>query len=179
MEIQQKIPYTIRSSRRAKYIRISVNCDGVVSVTQPTGISFERIEEIVRKKINWIARKVEFFKSFVVRQRSSPIEYRNMRSAALALAHARIKHFNAFYGFTFKRISIRNQKTRWGSCSKRGTLSFNYRIAKLPAEVADYIVVHELCHLSELNHSKDFWKLVEQSIPHYKALRKALRQNSL
>ena len=87
----------------------------------------------------------------------------------------RFEYFNKFYSYKWNRIFIKNQKTRWGSCSKRGNLNFNYRIALLPPEAADYIIVHELCHLKEFNHSRNFWKLVEQQIPNYKILHKALK----
>jgi predicted metal-dependent hydrolase len=87
----------------------------------------------------------------------------------------RIGHFNQIYGFVVKRISVRDQRSRWGSCSKKGNLNFNYRIVLLPPKVADYIIVHELCHLGEFNHSKRFWGLVAKAVPDYKQLKKELR----
>ena len=79
------------------------------------------------------------------------------------------------YGFEFKKLGIRNQKTRWGSCSASGNISLNYRLMKYRKELIDYVIIHELCHLKELNHSKKFWKLVEAIIPEYKLLKKELR----
>lgn len=97
------------------------------------------------------------------------------KRAARALAHARLAHFNQFYGFTYQRVFIRNQKTRWGACSAKGNLGFNYRIAYLPPQLADYVIVHELCHLGQFNHSPAFWQLVAQMIPDYKTHRRELR----
>ena len=173
------IPYTVRKSQRAKQVRISVNCEGVVLVTQPMRLAFGRIEEIVIKKLGWIISKIDFFKNYPVARRKSAEEYRTFRNDALCLVQSRIHHFNSIYGFTIGNIAIRNQRTRWGSCSKKGNLNFNYRIAQLAPELVDYIVVHELCHLAELNHSKKFWQLVEQTIPRYNELRKILKQNIL
>ena len=98
-----------------------------------------------------------------------------VRATARALAHARLSHFNQYYGFSYSRVFIRNQKTRWGACSAKGNLGFNYRIAFLPPELADYVIVHELCHLGQFNHSRAFWELVEQQIPNHKELRHELR----
>jgi len=168
--------YTVRKSARAKHVRISVNCDGAVFVTQPTAVSLNRIEEIVAQKISWIVRKIHFLKNSVVRQRPSRADYGSVRDAARTLVHSRVEYYNADYGFVYGRIAIRNQKTRWGSCSKKGNLNFNYRIATLPSELADYIVVHELCHLAELNHSKKFWDLVAQTVPSHRALRRELKR---
>ena len=83
------------------------------------------------------------------------------------------------YGVKCGRVAMRNQKTRWGSCSKEGNLNFNYKIAFLPPELADYLIVHELCHLKEMNHLPRFWALVEQTIPNHKALRKEMRRYHL
>ena len=171
--------YTVRRSARAKHVRISVNCDGAVLVTRPAGIPFERIEEIVARKFGWIAGKIDFFKKFATARGRSIVEYRKQRKSALDLVQSRIAYFSQRYGFAIGQISIRNQRTRWGSCSKRGNLNFNHRIVGLAPELVDYVVVHELCHLAELNHSKQFWKLVEQTMPNYNELRKELKQNSL
>jgi len=79
------------------------------------------------------------------------------------------------YNFNFTGVRIRNQRTRWGSCSTSGNISLNYRLMKYRKEVIDYVIIHELCHLKELNHSKEFWKLVGQIIPGYKILKKELK----
>lgn len=82
------------------------------------------------------------------------------------------------YGFRINKVSIRNQKTRWGSCSARGNLSFNFNLVQYRKEIIDYVIVHELCHLKEMNHSNKFWNLVEKICPDYKALRRELKKGS-
>jgi predicted metal-dependent hydrolase len=82
------------------------------------------------------------------------------------------------HGFSFKKLSLRNQKTRWGSCSASGNISLNYRLMKYRKDIIDYVIVHELCHLKELNHSKKFWKLVESMVPDYKSLKRELKSHS-
>jgi predicted metal-dependent hydrolase len=91
----------------------------------------------------------------------------------------RVEHFATVYGFKYNRVSIKNQKTRWGSCSKKGNLNFNYKIFLLSPDMRDYIIVHELCHLKELNHSRKFWTLVEEIVPDYRIARKALKKQGL
>ncbi|MBX4198964.1 M48 family metallopeptidase [Candidatus Parcubacteria bacterium] len=90
------------------------------------------------------------------------------KEEARALVRARLEYFNAEYGFKWNRIAIKDHKSRWGSCSKKGNLNFNYRIALIAPHLADYIVVHELCHLGELNH------LVERSMPDWRKRRDEL-----
>lgn len=107
---------------------------------------------------------------------SKRAHYLKFKSDAKKLANNRLEYFNQFYNFKIGKISVRNQKTRWGSCSKKGNLSFNYRISLLPIELADYIIVHELCHIGEFNHSKKFWKLVEKTIPDFDRIKKELRK---
>ena len=88
----------------------------------------------------------------------------------------RTAEINLYYGFKYKKISIRNQRTRWGSCSKAGNLNFNYRLFFLSNEEMDYVIAHELCHLKEFNHSPKFWKLVEEFCPNYKAIRRKIKK---
>ncbi|HEY4501522.1 MAG TPA: M48 family metallopeptidase [Candidatus Paceibacterota bacterium] len=103
-------------------------------------------------------------------------QYVKHKEQARMAVHARLSFFNAHYGHTVGRVFIKNSKSRWGSCSLQGNLNFNYKLIFLPPEVLDYVVVHELCHLREFNHSPAFWALVGQVLPNHKELRKSLRQ---
>jgi predicted metal-dependent hydrolase len=87
----------------------------------------------------------------------------------------KVEQYSGIYGYTFGRVSIRNTKTRWGSCSEKGNLNFSYKLLFLPEPLAEYIVAHEVCHLGELNHSARFWNLVAKTIPDWQEKRKRLR----
>lgn len=106
-------------------------------------------------------------------------EYLRHKEAARALVHARVAHFIAYGMLTPNRIAIRNQKTRWGSCSKQGNLNFHYKLVLLPLELADYVIVHELCHLHEFNHSARFWELVAALLPDYVQRKRELMRHAL
>ncbi len=99
------------------------------------------------------------------------------RNAARAQLEARTAYYQKITGGHYTSITIRDQKTRWGSCSSRGTLSFNYRLIFAPAKVLDYVVVHELCHLTHMNHSKDFWDMVASVMPDYKDCKNWLKNH--
>lgn len=101
--------------------------------------------------------------------------YQQHKAAARVVITERLPQLNQVYGFAYHRISIRNQSTRWGSCSKQGNLNFSYKLLFLSQMLQDYVLVHELCHLQELNHSPRFWALVAQTVPNYRVLRKELR----
>lgn len=103
------------------------------------------------------------------RRRASPDakHYVVHKERARELVHARLIHWNQFYDLPYKRVAIRNQRSRWGSCSTKQNLNFNYRIVFLPETLVDYIIVHELCHLVEFNHSAAFWGHVEKALPDY------------
>ncbi len=103
------------------------------------------------------------------------VAYLKYKETARKLVEEKIEKWNVVYNFKYNRIAIRNQRTRWGSCSKKGNLNFNYKIALLPEKLAEYIIIHELCHLGEFNHSKRFWALVARVVPDYKECRKALK----
>lgn len=112
------------------------------------------------------------------RRRTSSVtkHYIENKEAARALVHARLEFFNTHYGLIYKRVAIRNQKRCWGSCSALGNLNFSYRLLFIPPELCDYIIVHELCHLKELNHSQRFWDLVGETIPDYKERKRAIQK---
>jgi len=117
--------------------------------------------------------KVRFFRKRIVRRRrvlrkaTGTLAYKRHKEAARELVLARLEHFNGHYGLKWNRISIKNTRSRWGSCSKKGNLNFNYRLALIDPALADYVIVHELCHLKEFNHGPGFWKLVAEAIPDY------------
>lgn len=99
------------------------------------------------------------------------------RRQAHAVIAERLAHWNAQYGFTWTRVAIKEQKTRWGSCSRRGALNFNWRLLLAPLPALDYVVIHELCHLKEPNHAPAFWALVAQTCPDYREWRGWLRRH--
>ncbi|MDP2815315.1 MAG: SprT family zinc-dependent metalloprotease [Rectinemataceae bacterium] len=177
--------YEIRESTRAKRLTITVRPDGRVVATKPTRTSLKAAEAFVLKHWEWIERAREAFQKRAAKKRTDQIAlprprknstaYKEAGKEARVLVTERLKHFNELYNFTYGTISIRDQKTRWGSCSAKGNLSFNYRIVYLPKEIQDYIVVHELCHTKEHNHSERFWAQVGRAIPEHASLRKALR----
>lgn len=171
-------PYTIRKSKRAKYLRLAVYPDGRVVLTVPHWLGGGVIERFFAERAEWVREKLEFFRSAPrTKQPRSREDYRARKGEARALVEGRIAHYAACYGLTVRAISIRQQKTRWGSCSRRGNISINYRILDLPSELQDYLVVHELCHLREMNHSPRFWALVAETIPDYREQKYALRQH--
>ena len=99
------------------------------------------------------------------------------RKAAKDYFTARVAYYHAFTGGHYTLITIRDQKSRWGSCSSRGTLSFNYRLMFAPLKVLDYVVVHELCHLTHMDHSRNFWNMVERIMPDYRIYKQWLREH--
>lgn len=180
----RKISYIIRRSHRARHLRIAVYSSGEVVVTVP----FWRIdlspETYLQKKAKWVLNKLDQFRKIktlnplageIVLPHRSVRDFKQNKEKASWLVENLVEKINETYQFEYRRISIKNQKTRWGSCSKKGNLNFNYRIVFLPDRLARYLVVHELCHLKELNHSRKFWGLVGAFLPNYKLLRKELK----
>lgn len=129
-------------------------------------------------KFKLIKNKEAAFFTFL-KKRGHRKNFLRYKEEARALVEERINYYKNVYPFSSNKIRIKNQKTRWGSCSKKGNLNFNYKIVHLPQRLADYIVVHELCHLAEFNHSKKFWHLVAQQIPDHRKIRIQLKQIAL
>ena len=164
---------TVIKSRR-KTIAIQVNSDLSVTVRAPYGVTEKYIEEFLNKNEAWISKRMNEIK---VKKKS--IESKNVENVtldkikiladqALKIIPTRVEYFARIIGVTYGNITIRNQKTRWGSCSSKGNLNFNCLLMLAPPEVLDYVVVHELCHRKQMNHSKAFWTEVEKVFPDYK-----------
>ncbi|MCX6703519.1 MAG: M48 family metallopeptidase [Candidatus Zambryskibacteria bacterium] len=185
---ERKIEYLLKISKRASQLRLTVQTNGGVIVTAPELLSLGFIERAVGSRAKWILEKIEYFKKIGtfgknliprprVTKKQKHAHYLEHKEVARKLVGERLEYFNTFYKFNIGRISIKNTKSRWGSCSRKGNLNFNYKIALLTPRQADYIIVHELCHLGQFNHSKKFWDLVAQSIPEYKKIHTELRKN--
>lgn len=172
------IDYTVRKKRGAKYLRLRVIPPGEIIVSAPTWVDIRVIEQFVKEKAEWLGRKLALVKHIPRPQtkRERARAYAEQKEAARAMVEECVMRLNRVYQFSVGCITIRNQKTRWGSCSSQGNLSFNYRIVHLTPRERDYIVVHELCHLREMNHSPRFWELVEKAIPDYRMVRRRLRE---
>lgn len=178
--LQNKIvKYTLRKRRNSRRMRIAVHCDGTVAVTIPSFLREITAEQFIIEKAEWLLSKLMTFSDSRGMQipRRTREDYIKNKEVARALIFAKVKMLNEKYGYRYNRISIRNQKTCWGSCSRKGNLNFNYKIMFLPENIQDYIVVHELCHLKEFNHSKKFWGLVSETVPNHLEIRSELRKN--
>lgn len=126
--------------------------------------------------------RIRFVRKKRVRKPRSKVAtalYLAHKEAARELVHRKLAEHNFHYGFTYHKVAIRDQHSRWGSCSKKGNLNFNYRLVFLPEALVDSVIVHELCHLKEFNHGKNFWALVAETIPDHMARKVALAKISL
>ena len=167
--------YTVIKSKR-KTLGLQVREDGQIIVRVPLRVSKRQIDAFVQAHEDWIrgareriVKKQENRSSITEEQRREGIE------KARELIPQRAAYFSDRMGVDYGRITIREQKTRWGSCSSKGNLNFNWKLVLLPMELLDYVVVHELAHRVEMNHSADFWRVVEKELPEYQELRRRLK----
>lgn len=178
-----ELPYEVVYSRR-KTCAVSISAEGKITLRLPLHTSEEQIRHLLLDKQRWI---ITHYLEAVKRAENRPasnltdtqraaLEKRYI-AAAKEYFPKRVSCFAPITGGTYTRITIRDQKTRWGSCSARGTLSFNWRLMLAPPAVLDYVVVHELCHLTHMDHSKAFWSLVESACPDYRTYRKWLKEH--
>lgn len=166
-------------SVRANHLRISVYRDGRVRVTIPRHTTQVAAEIFVEAKKSWIERALAKMQRQTVERLPaySARELPERKREALACIRERLEYFAGVYGVTYHRVTIKQLTTRWGSCSIRGNLNFHVQLLRLPERLVDYLLVHELCHLREMNHSARFWALVAKTIPDYRACRHELRRN--
>lgn len=175
---------TVIKSRR-KTIAIQVNSDLSVTVRAPYGVTEKYIEEFLNKNEAWISKQMNEIKA-----KKKSVELKNaenltldkikaLADQALEIIPTRVEYFARIIGVTYGNITIRNQKTRWGSCSSKGNLNFNYQLYYLPDELLDYVVIHELAHRRYMDHSKEFWAEVEKYCPDYRERRQQLKKYKL
>lgn len=176
MTIEYKL---IRSKRKS--ISLQVDREAQVIVRAPYWVPKWQIEQFVSSKTDWINKHIESAHKRAdgeeVRRILTPEEYSRIhRKAKLAISN-RVEYLSTIVGVTYNKISIRNQKNRWGSCSIDGNLNFHMMLLLMPDEIRDYVIIHELCHRKHMNHSTEFWNEVSKYDPEFKLHRKWLREH--
>ncbi|MEA3249044.1 MAG: SprT family zinc-dependent metalloprotease [Patescibacteria group bacterium] len=174
----EEIQYTERPSTRARNLGLTVYPDRRVVVTVPQGTPPRVVSDYVAGNTEWVARRLKELEKYegCVGLPGGRRDYLKHKERARSFVHSRLGMYNNYYRLPYNRVSIKNLKSAWGSCSELGNLNYNYKLVHLPEPLAEYIVVHELCHLAEFNHSKRFWMLVAHAIPDHKVRRKTLRK---
>ena len=171
-------PVLFTKSSRAKRLSITIKPDQTIRVAVPTRTSFKTAQDFMLTKLTW-ARK------HLARLRAVETDYAQKtlppinRTKAKTILTIRLKYLAQKYGFKFNRVFIRNQKTRWGSCSTKNNISLNMNLAGLPQELQDYVILHELMHTKFKNHSKKFWAEMDKLVGDSKKLRKRMKEYRL
>ena len=182
MQNTQTIPHKIVIVRsRRKTIAMTVRSDLTVEVRTPLYVSKAQIDEFLSEHSDWIDQNI----AKLIRHRNeaeaagilTKEDLDALAQKAAELVPQRTAHFAKLIGVSYGRITIRCQKTKWGSCSGKGNLNFNCLMMLMPPDVIDYLIVHELCHRKEMNHSPRFWAEVEKILPDYKIRVKWLREH--
>lgn len=178
-----ELPYKVIYSNR-KSCSISISPEDGLVLRVPLRTSAKEMQHILLEKQHWIITK---YLEMQEKERNRPVsDLTDIQRAALEKRYInaareyfpkRVAYFQQFTGGAYSRIAIRDQKTRWGSCSAKGTLSFNWRLMLAPPAILDYVVVHELCHLTHMNHSSAFWHAVGEVYPDYRTARKWLKDH--
>ena len=172
--------YELIYSKR-KTLAVQIRADGSVVVRAPLRMPHYQIEWFLGEQQDWILRTIEKQKAAYAAPKISaqlgPQEREAMIRKAEETLTARTAYFAEQMGVTYGRITIREQKTRWGSCSNKGNLNYNWKLILMPSEILDYVVVHELAHRKEMNHSARFYAVVAEQIPDYAVRQKWLRMH--
>ena len=165
-----------RSSR--KTLSISVTDELSLKIKAPVRMSEREIDRFINGKKFWIYKQaVRVRKDNEHRITYSDVEEKMLRDKARKVLTEKTDYYKELLFVDYEKIRIGDPKTRWGSCSSRGTISYSWRLILMPEDIQDYVVVHELCHLHEMNHSKLFWKWVENIIPDYQRRRRWLKSH--
>lgn len=175
-------PYIIKRHARSRRVTISIHGDGRIVITAPRRISESTIHQFFLEKKEWVEQTVK--KQCQKRKQIIPNNvhqpsYDACKSRAKQFIKIRVGVVNKYYQFDYARISVKDLKSRWGSCSSKKNLNFHYKLLFLPVELVDYIVAHELCHLKEMNHGEKFWRLVAETVPDYKKCRSEINRYTL
>lgn len=172
------IEYKLIRSKR-KTLSIHVKPDGKVEVRAPLKASKPYIDRFVASKYQWIGNTIQGMSEIKSRQETIRLTLKEEKECcekAVAYFQHRCSYFADKMGIQYEKIRVNKAKTRWGSCNSRGSINFTYRLMFAPVELIDYVIVHELAHRKEMNHSSRFWKIVEETMPDYRIRRKGLKE---
>lgn len=177
-EQNQRILVSVKRSSR-KSIGLEVRTTGEVIARIPNRLSDKRLKEFIENHKIWIFQKVAFVEQKIDSKKELRVPFWDdltdrEREKIKEKISSRVQYYSGKMQVEYGRITIRNQKTRWGSCSSKGNLNFNYRLFYLPEELLDYVVIHELAHRRYMNHSMQFWQEVAVYCPNYDRYRKKL-----
>jgi predicted metal-dependent hydrolase len=165
--------------RRARHYILRLRDDGVVRVTVPWRGSRAEAERFVLARRDWIARERHRRELALGATRVPPEVEAHLRRLAARELPSRLSELASLHGFAVSAVSVRNQRTRWGSCAPSGRISLNWRLIQLPPAVRDYVLLHELTHLRHLNHSARFWRELARLCPDHAEARRWLRSSKL
>ena len=171
------ITFTL-TRRRVKNLNLRVRSDGSVAVSAPSAMPLREIDAFVASRAAWVTHAQEKFARRRAAEAAVPLPSREEALAGMqALCRAWWPYFEGRCPGPMPAVRVRDMHTRWGSCSGKGNLNFHWKLILMPPEVLDYVVVHELAHLKEMNHSPRFWAVVEAVLPDYKERRQWLKEN--
>ena len=164
-------------SKRAKHVNISVKPFRGVRVAVPYRVSFNKAEEFVHSKIDWIKMQLEKMKQYEREYNfTSGVNDNIDKTRAKSMLTGRLKYLAGKHGYTYNRVFIRNQRTRWGSCSHKNNISLNMKLVLLSEELMDYVILHELVHTHRKDHSKAFWTEMDKLVGDGKKISSRLRK---
>ena len=173
-------PVLFKRSRRAKRLSITVVPFGSARVVVPYRVSSKKAVEFAISKADWIKKHLEKMRQYEQEYRSNlvaPVVLDKER--AKELLTGRLRYLAEKHGFSYNRLTIRNQKTRWGSCSAKNNISLNAKLVRLPDELIDYVILHELVHTSKKDHSSQFWVELDKLVGNGKEMAVKLRKYRL
>ena len=171
-------PVLFERSAKARKLNISVRPFKGVRVAVPQGLTFKKAEQIARSKTSWIRKHQEKMWRLEEKYETTP-EVHIDREKARQELESRLEEIAAKHGYSYNRITIRNQRTRWGSCSSKNNISLNMRLVLLPDKLRDFIILHELVHTKVKNHGNEFWKEITKGEPRARELTKQINQLNL
>lgn len=169
----------IRSNR--KKVSLEIGVDMKIRVRAPIKMKNADIERFVTEKMSWIEKRLKVMYAYDKSEQKvfTDDEMRKLKEKALSVILPSVEKYAKIMSVSYGKISIKSQRTRWGSCSSKGNLNFNCLLACCPNEVVEYVIIHELCHLKYMDHSKNFWNTVGKYCPDYENHIKWLNENGI